>query len=448
MLKWIGSKIAEVEQIGFDENFSYLENTKTKLINQGVLIVLLLVTINTLESIYFQKLALYVNPVFCLFATVPIFLHKYGRHYLARLYMTFGMSFLVFGFFVVLGYKSGVHFTFFVLALTVIIFYENKLLITCNIIYIVLLLVIGIYYVNTFGAILEKSMINNYVLILNAILTILLISLSVYTMLKAAKYQESLLVKRNEVLEQKNQELHKATKQNDTKDELLKMISHDMRGTSYSFKTLTTQLAYLMKTSNFESLMKLADFYESSGKKLFNDLDNLLYWTLANKDQIAVEKTCFSLFDVVNVVIENLEFAAREKDIKVQNDITRSFLLNSDKNMLSIILRNLIDNAIKYSIRESTIRIDVLTTDLTYELSIVNSGESVNPSFAVAMENSQVSLGKRASNSFGLGIQICLFFTELLAYELTYESGIDNHTVSKLVMPPDFDSATGLLEGE
>jgi K+-sensing histidine kinase KdpD len=95
----------------------------------------------------------------------------------------------------------------------------------------------------------------------------------------------------------------------------------------------------------------------------------------------------------------------REKELKVHIDIPHDSLILVDKNSLQIVVRNVIDNAIKYSDRESQIRIVCYQKDQYLHCEISNQGDPIPPSL-MAWINDENNIEVNALNNKSLGLYL------------------------------------------
>ena len=79
---------------------------------------------------------------------------------------------------------------------------------------------------------------------------------------------------------------------------------------------------------------------------LINDL--LILAKLESKEE-KIQKKKVKLRGVVNQIIDDLQHIASEKSVKVKNSVYSDFTVFVDEKKFSILLKNLIENAIKYN---------------------------------------------------------------------------------------------------
>lgn len=159
---------------------------------------------------------------------------------------------------------------------------------------------------------------------------------------------------------------------NQTRDKLYAVIAHDIRA-PFSAIIQTLELfnenAELSK-AEFNRLLGM--LYERS-IKTYDLLTNLLDWTRVKSGKINLRKVSLSISDLVDYNVVLLSQAAEMKQIDITNTIDPTIKINIDENSLSTIIRNLINNAIKFTPNGGKILISV---DLDHEFVTINVSDT------------------------------------------------------------------------
>jgi len=101
--------------------------------------------------------------------------------------------------------------------------------------------------------------------------------------------------------------------------------------------------------SDFDRLKKLGEEVDQDAKSLYNLTDNLLAWALVQKDAVNLKPTVVNASEIANANLELFANLAKQKNITLHNDIDGQCQVNVDRNALDTVIRNLIDNAIKFT---------------------------------------------------------------------------------------------------
>jgi len=144
-------------------------------------------------------------------------------------------------------------------------------------------------------------------------------------------------------------------------------------------------------------------------------LENLLL--LARLDPEHAEnlpKTHLDLKEVVQEATQALSLFAKEKHIQTHVDITaQSNMLHANQQLIFTCIRNMIDNAIRYSVEQGQIYISLEQQQGAIALVIENEGQGVDSDILARLgERFYRALGTKTQGS-GLGLSICKKIIEL-----------------------------------
>lgn len=230
-------------------------------------------------------------------------------------------------------------------------------------------------------------------------------------------YSNWLKRKANVVLGTKNQEIQEQAQQlsnlNVTKDKLLSIISHDVRGPLASLRGLINIVCSggLDQDEFVTHSLKIRHNLDS----VQEDLDNLLYWAQSQLNGIQINSEPLHVRAIVNDKIKLFKDAADRKDISMINDISEDLVVLADKNHLGLVVRNLMANAIKFNKHGGIIHIqEKLVGDLV-EISVRDSGVGIKSSDLKKLFNAQThfsNLGTDQEKGVGIGLLLTKEFIE------------------------------------
>lgn len=222
-----------------------------------------------------------------------------------------------------------------------------------------------------------------------------------------------LLTDKNNLLNQYNDKLEKSekelTKVIDDKNKIFSIIAHDLRN---PLATVTGFVDLLDENYAGTPDATLRDYIRHISKASFramNLLENLLFWARSQMDKIEVKNERVDIEDLVNDSIEPLISLSQEKEIKVEMDEQEKFDLLADKQMLAIVLRNLVSNAIKFSYPKSKIIIRMDIVDHQKCISVIDFGVGISDSNKNRLLTSRhltSSAGTNNEKGSGLGLAI------------------------------------------
>ncbi|MCG2611686.1 HAMP domain-containing histidine kinase [Flavobacterium sp. SM15] len=123
------------------------------------------------------------------------------------------------------------------------------------------------------------------------------------------------------------------------------------------------------------------------------------------------------------------------RNVKIVADFNNDFYIESDYNMVSIILSNLISNALKYCDENGTVILSIENQNQVTELKITNSGKGISKEELDKVFNPfyrSASLDLNKVKGVGLGLSIVKRLCDLLQIQISIESNSINETTVKL----------------
>lgn len=227
-------------------------------------------------------------------------------------------------------------------------------------------------------------------------------------LLTAGVYFYSQKIKSNKIIIAQKTELNKL---NATKDKLFSVVSHDLRSSVNALKKSNTKLSENLETKNIGKLDKLLKMNSAIANSTYNLLDNLLHWALLQTKQSYFNKESIRLFFIVEQMAYNYKSLMLDKNIHFENKVSKKDWVYVDQESLKIILRNLLDNAIKFSNQDGLITLYSLDKDDTYcNLVIEDTGLGMNNATRQELLKETVLLSKKKNENIigtGLGLQLC-----------------------------------------
>lgn len=110
-------------------------------------------------------------------------------------------------------------------------------------------------------------------------------------------------------------------------------------------------LADQFNTFTIDEIKELAVSLKNSSSELLNLLENLLHWSMSQIKRLRVTKKSFILRKVVDEVINLHHESAQQKNIQIIPNCNCDVAIYADVEMVKTIIRNLINNAIKFTER-------------------------------------------------------------------------------------------------
>lgn len=170
-------------------------------------------------------------------------------------------------------------------------------------------------------------------------------------------------------------DLNTKTKQNELKESILNIISHDLRTPLSTIHGTINLLLSDNKLSerNRENLLEDINYASLRMKRLITNL--LDSARLSNKNFDLKLEWC-DLEDIVGVALE--EFSRKQSDDLLDIKIDDMTLYWGDNTLLTQLIINLIDNAFKYSKENTIIKLEILNLNNFIRITVFNESEYID----------------------------------------------------------------------
>jgi len=222
------------------------------------------------------------------------------------------------------------------------------------------------------------------------------------------------------------------------KDSFVNLIAHDLRSPISGFMELTKDLKANYSNLSLNEMKEAIAAMNRSSTQLHDMLDNLLQWSRSQAGGIKVKKEMFSINKLIMNTIELYSLKINNKRLNVINEVNEDILVYADKSMISTVVQNLINNAIKFTNDNGEICFSSKILDETLCLSIKDNGigideEHINTLFNISGQYLQQ--GTRGEPGSGLGLLLCKEFVEKNNGQIYVESKKDNGTEFTICLP-------------
>jgi len=249
--------------------------------------------------------------------------------------------------------------------------------------------------------------------------------------------------KLNKILRHKNEEISTQRDHleelNQTKDKLFSIIAHDLRGpigsTSDFLEVLTTNESEFTKKELLQNLILL----KNSSIATFRLLDNLLKWALEQRGEIGFNPLQHDLCKLIRSNIDLFASNAENKKIQIVNELDCPLIFEFDHEMINTVMRNLINNAIKYTGENGQITIYASQVNDIVEVSVKDTGIGMVSETAHLLFSSGINTnrkeGTKGEKGTGLGLILCNDFVKKHKGTIWAESEPGKGTTFKFSLP-------------
>ena len=194
------------------------------------------------------------------------------------------------------------------------------------------------------------------------------------------------------------------------KDIVLSIIAHDLRSPFNSFIGFTEILANENNTITDEVRLTYINLLHDSAVSTYKLLENLLEWSRLHLSNYEIQKEDICLKFVIDDCISLYKATAEKKKITVINQISDETNVYVDVNSINTIIRNLLNNALKYTPEDGRITFSSMQKQNVVEISIQDTGLGIKPEMLNKLFNigeNTSTLGTKMEKGTGIGLVLC-----------------------------------------
>lgn len=236
-----------------------------------------------------------------------------------------------------------------------------------------------------------------------------------------AEARARLIEHQSERIKNQNRLLQEANRE---KLELISILGHDLRNPLNAI-TGTLEILSQTKLPPQEERELKADLLIAA-RNTSDLLNNVLSWVLGQIKGISSVFTAVEPMVVINRVLDIQRFIAEKKEIAIDVEAGGDVLVLADTEMLELIIRNLVNNAIKFTAQGGLVTVGVTENSDRNECTIFVRDNGVGMSDADIKEifNGQIqsTYGTESEKGIGLGLFLCRELTHRLNGRIWVES--------------------------
>jgi len=257
-------------------------------------------------------------------------------------------------------------------------------------------------------------------------------------LLETKQLLEQSLVQKNKLIDELIETKQKLQISNEEKDKFFSIITHDLKNAFSGLINYIQLFSNDISSFTLQELKEILAHLKDSAESLYKLLENLLEWSKLKRNTIKFEPVEHNLNLIMNQIISILSVNAEIKNIKIINNIPDNINLFIDPRLYSTIIRNILQNSIKFTNKDGLITIDYLEDDSNQIVIIEDNGIGMDDYIKENLFNLNKKInreGTSGESSTGLGLVLCKEYIDLHNGRIWVDSEINKGSKFYISLP-------------
>ena len=230
---------------------------------------------------------------------------------------------------------------------------------------------------------------------------------------------------------------------NTTKDTFFSILDQDLKNPFSSLHSMSEMMIDNYQNLEEEEKMMVLKNIHKSAKHIFNLLENLLTWSNSQRGRIEYSPEKFNISNLIQVNMNLNKLPAENKGVIITTNIADNLPAWGDREMINTVIRNLINNAVKFSNKGGIVEIKVQNKNKFFEVIVSDNGVGI-PAGDVKklfhIDQKYKSVGTAGESGTGLGLVLCKEFVNKNGGEIWCKTREGSWTEFHFTIPKYTDS--------
>jgi signal transduction histidine kinase len=222
---------------------------------------------------------------------------------------------------------------------------------------------------------------------------------------------------------------------NEVKDRLLSMISHDFRSPLLTLHAML-ELVEMGKNSELE-MQELNTKVRRHLQETLSTLDNIIYWSMSQMAGFRLKPEKIHLAEFAEAWLKPLQAEMQSKNIALNLEVNPVHEIESDREVLSLVFRNLLTNAVKFSHAGGTIYVSSAKEEQAMVLSVRDEGIGISDEVLRKLQQQEhvTTLGTNHEKGTGMGLMLSRDLVKKLGGKIHIQREGGSGTRINLILP-------------
>ncbi|HEV8419813.1 MAG TPA: ATP-binding protein [Actinomycetota bacterium] len=261
--------------------------------------------------------------------------------------------------------------------------------------------------------------------------------------------QIALVAHSNRLLSQQRETMRRLQELDQMKSDFIAITSHELRTPITAIRGFVNTLQRNQDRLTMDQLTDFMQIIDRQSARLARLVEDLLFVSRIEAGTIRFEAEPVDLGRFLSETAESLGPEVRSR-VRVEVEPPGA-TVRTDPHRLDQILRNLVENALKFSPPDTEVRIDAMVRDDWFQLAVTDHGVGIPPEDLSRIFDRFHQVGQvmtREIEGAGLGLYITKRLVEAMGGTITVASVPGQGSTFRIWLPADLKSADGRGQGE
>lgn len=233
---------------------------------------------------------------------------------------------------------------------------------------------------------------------------------------------------------------------NATKDKFFSIIAHDLKNPFVVLLGFSDLLVENLRNFSIDEIEEQITLINQTSHQTYALLEDLLLWSKSQLGKLAFNPQKIFTEDLYKIVIDSLYNQIQKKKITINFIEQEKYFLFADSNMLKTILRNLISNAVKFTLPHGSITVYTKKRNKDLVITVSDNGIGIsqeNQAKLWKLSEQYTTNGTEGEEGTGLGLFICKEFVEKHNGKIWVESELGQGSNFKFTVPLYIEENSG-----
>lgn len=225
---------------------------------------------------------------------------------------------------------------------------------------------------------------------------------------------------------------------NKQKDRFFSIIAHDLKSSFNALLGFSEMLIEEGENLSREKVFEYSTLVHQAGKRAFNLLEDLLDWSRLQMGRVEFEPEPMDVSQAIESSVFLFEPIAAAKSIELTADHELKLIVLADRQMVDTILRNLVNNAIKFTGEKGTVSLSASPAGEDIEITVTDNGVGIPPENLerlFLLEEKTSTRGTDGEIGTGLGLHLCKEMVEKNGGKISVESVAGEGSCFRFTLP-------------